>query len=271
MAVLGVSGMVWRSAGLVATAALLSGCGAPSGDVRDEYEAENRAVHQMNVEFDKAVFRPVAEGTEGLLPDEAEVAIMNAADTWESPGDAVNYLLQAKPGKAVEATLRFAINATVGLGGIFDPATAIGIPNHSTTLGDTLYVWGVPEGNYDELPLLGPTTDRDTAGKFAGGWLNPVGYVVTPTQGIVLLVLSGASMLVERGRYSDTFDSVLYESADSYAQTRLLYMQNRRFELGDTGAADDGFIDPYAEDGATAETSAAAGAVPFGFEDPYAE
>ena len=269
MAVLGVSGEVWRSAGVLAATAMLCGCAADTGEVRDEYEAENRAVHEMNVEFDQTVFRPIAEGTEGVLPDEAEVAILNAADTWESPGDAVNYLLQAKPGKAVEATLRFAINATVGIGGIFDPATAIGIPNHSTTLGDTLYVWGVPEGNYDELPLLGPTTDRDTVGRIGGGWLNPIGYVVTPTQGIVLLVLGGASMLVERGRYSDTVDSVLYESSDSYAQTRLLYMQNRRFELGDTAAADDGFIDPYAEDGATAETST--GAVPLGFEDPYAE
>lgn len=270
MAFLGAFGVVRRSAGIVAAAALLSGCAARTGEVRDEYETENRAVHEMNVEFDEAVFRPVAEGTEGLLPDEAEVAILNAAATWEAPGDAVNYLLQAKPGKAVESTLRFAVNATVGLGGILDPATAIGIPNHSTSLGDTLYVWGVPEGNYDELPLLGPSTDRDTVGRFGGGWLNPIGYLVTPTQGVVLLVLGGASMVVERGRYSDTVDSVLYDSADGYAQTRLLYMQNRRFELGDTGGGteDDGFIDPYAEDGG-AETDA--GAVPLGFEDPYAE
>ncbi len=262
-------GSVWRSAGPVALVALLAGCASRSSGVQDEYEAENRQVHEMNVEFDRAIVRPVAEGTSGLLPDEAEIAIMNAAATWEAPGDVVNYALQAKPGKAIESALRFAVNATVGIGGVFDPATVIGIPNHSTSLGDTLYVWGVPEGNYDELPLLGPSTDRDTAGRVAGGWLNPVGYVVNPTQGVVLLVLGGASMLVERGRYSDTFDSVLYESADGYAQTRLLYMQNRRFELGDTGAADDGFIDPYAEDGAAQETSA--GAVPLGFEDPYAE
>lgn len=249
--------------------AALSGCATPSAEVQDRFEAENRQVHEMNKELDSKVVRPIAKGTGGLLPDEAEVAILNAAATWEAPGDMVNYLLQAKPGKAVESALRFTVNATVGIGGILDPASAIGIPNHSTTLGDTFYVWGLPEGNYEELPLLGPSTDRDTAGRVGGGWLNPVGYVVTPTQGVVLLVLSGASMLVERGRYSDTVDSVLYDSADSYAQTRLLYMQNRRFELGDTGAADDGFIDPYAEDGAATETSA--GAVPLGFEDPYAE
>lgn len=272
MAFLARSDMVLRAAASAAAAALLSGCGAGTADVQDKYEAENRQVHEMNVEFDRNIVRPVAEGADGVLPDEAEVAILNAAATWEAPGDAVNYILQVKPDKAVESGLRFAINATIGIGGIFDPATALGLPKHSTTLGDTLAVWGVPEGSYDELPLLGPSTDRDTVGRIGGGWLNPIGYVVTPTQGVVLLVLGGASMLVERGRYSDTVDSVLYESADSYAQTRLLYLQNRRFELGETAPAeDDGFIDPYAEDGSAAGTSADAGAVPLGFEDPYAE
>lgn len=264
------SRVVLRAA--IPLAVVLSGCAAPSGPVQDPYEAENRAVHEMNVEFDRGILRPVAEGTDGLLPDEAEVAILNAAATWEAPGDVVNYVLQAKPDKAAESTLRFVINATVGIGGLFDPATAIGIPKHSTTLGDTLYVWGVPEGNYDELPLLGPSTDRDTLGRFAGGWLNPVGYLVNPTQGIVLLALGGASLVVERGRYSDTVDSVLYDSADGYAQTRLLYMQNRRFELGDTGvAADDGFIDPYDDESGATGAAPAADAVPFGFEDPYAQ
>lgn len=267
-------GVVWRPAGPVALVACLAGCAAPSGPVQDEYEAENRQVHEMNKQLDRMFVRPVAEGTSDILPDEVEVAILNASSTWEAPGDAVNYLLQVKPGKAVESGLRFAINATIGVGGIFDAATALGIPNHSTTFGDTLYVWGMPEGNYEELPLLGPSTDRDSVGRAVGGFLNPLDYVVNPTQGVVLVVLGGASMLVERGRYSDTVDSVLYDSADSYAQTRLLYTQNRRFELGDTGEADDGFIDPYADDGSAqtdGASDAVAGAVPLGFEDPYAE
>ena len=257
-------------AGLAVAVLALSGCGtAPSGAVQDDFEAENRQVHEMNKEFDRLFLRPVAEQTGGLVPDPAEIAILNAADTWEAPGDVVNYVLQAKPGKALGSAARFAVNVTLGIGGIFDPATALGIEKDPTTFGETMYVWGVPEGSYDELPFLGPSTDRDTAGRAIGTFVSPLGYVLTPTQGVVLLALGGAAILVERGRYSDTFDSILYDSADSYAQARLLYMQNRRFELGDDAAAgDDGFEDPYAD---ASEGAPVAAIVPFGFEDPYAE
>jgi phospholipid-binding lipoprotein MlaA len=241
-----------RFALLPACAALLLGCAAapPPATPHDPFEAQNRDIHALNKGFDRNVLRPVASGVGDVVPDPLEIALSNAADNIEAPGEAMNYLLQARPGKAVESSLRFVINSTVGLLGTWDVAAEMGIQRDSTGFGETMYVWGLPEGAYAELPLLGPTTDRDTVGFLIGGTIDPLNLVLTPGQSLAVLGLQAASIAVDRHRYSETFDSVLYDSADSYAQTRLLYLQNRRFELGQT-TGDDAFLDPY--------------------EDPYAE
>jgi phospholipid-binding lipoprotein MlaA len=224
----------------------LLGCTVPPPPAvpYDPAEAQNRDIHELNKGFDRNVLRPVSSGVGDLVPDPLEIALTNAADNIEAPGEAMNYLLQAKPGKAVESGLRFVINSTVGLLGTWDVAAEMGIQRDSTGFGDTMYVWGVPEGAYAELPLLGPTTDRDTIGFLIGGTIDPLNLVLTPGQSVAVLALQAASIAVDRHRYSETFDSVLYDSADSYAQTRLLYLQNRRFELGQT-TGDDDFLDPY--------------------------
>jgi phospholipid-binding lipoprotein MlaA len=232
--------------------AALPGCTVPPPPAtpNDPFEAQNRDIHELNKSFDRNVLRPVSSGVGDVVPDTLEIALTNAADNLEAPGEAMNYVLQARPGKAVESGLRFVINSTVGLLGTWDVAAELGIQRDSTGFGETMYVWGLPEGAYAELPFLGPTTDRDTVGFLIGGSIDPLNLVLTPGQSLVVLGLQAASIAVDRHRYSETFDSVLYDSADSYAQTRLLYMQNRRFELGQT-TGDDAFLDPY--------------------EDPYAE
>lgn len=231
----------------MALVALLAGCGpapTPAG-FADPFEAQNRAVHRFNLGLDRNLLRPMARGTSKALPEPVEQGISNFAENLELPGTVVNNILQLRLGKAVENTLRFAINTTIGIGGLFDPASAAGVTGKPTDFGETLHVWGLAEGNYLELPLLGPSTERDALGQVVDIVLDPF-KLILPKDSNVPLLARIAGKIVDRGRYSDTVDSILYDSADGYAQARLLYLQNRRFELGQA-PAEESFEDPYAE------------------------
>ncbi|HMO07379.1 MAG TPA: VacJ family lipoprotein [Paracoccaceae bacterium] len=233
---------------LVGALALGAGCSAPPPvqPHLDPDEAQNRQVHAFNRGLDQALLRPASGTYGGVLPAPVRQGVSNFAGNLDVPGDALNSLLQGRPGPAAENVLRFAINSTVGIGGLFDPARALGIEGRRTDFGETLHVWGVPEGAYQELPFFGPSTDRDTAGALVDLAINPVRLVLPRREGNLATATKLASTLGDRYQFGETFDSILYESADSYAQARLLYLQNRRFALGQTGGEDD-FIDPYAE------------------------
>ncbi len=240
---------IGRNLAALATTALLSlaACGpAPTtSGISDPHEAQNRAVHALNLALDKNVLRPVARGANKALPDKVEQSVVNFADNLELPGRVVNDVLQLRLGKAIENTLRFAINSTIGIGGLFDPATRAGVNGKPTDFGETLHVWGVSEGNYVELPFLGPSTDRDALGKVVDILLDPLKLVLPKDSNLSLIAKIG-SKIADRGRYSETVDSILYDSADGYAQARLLYLENRRFQLGQV-PSDESFEDPYAQ------------------------
>lgn len=267
-----ISGQNLRNALAVLAFAGLAGCGAaPSGNgINDPFEPTNRKVHAFNKGVDRALLGPASKGY-GVVPEPLKRAVGNVADTLDLPGDIANNLLQLRLVKAAENTLRLATNLTFGLGGTIDVASELGLPEQPTDFGETLHVWGVAEGPYLELPLAGPSTVRDTVGTVVDVALNPVRLALPEKEAMAATVLKLFSRLGDRNRFSDTVDSLLYESADSYAQARLLYLQNRRFGLakGGGGAAttsDDGFIDPYAD---TATDTSAAAPVDDGFIDPY--
>lgn len=248
-----------RLTGLAGGALLagLAACGpapAPQG-IDDPNEAVNRQVHDFNRGLDRTLLRPFSQGYGSVIPEPVQIGVSNVAGNLDLPGDVVNGLLQGRPGNAVENTLRFVVNTTVGIGGLFDPARAIGLPGKSTDFGETLHVWGMAEGEYGEVPFMGPTTGRDLIGTIVDTVANPLSLALGPPESGWATGLHIASRLGDRSRYSDTVDSVLYDSADSYAQTRLLYLQNRRYQLGQDAADDTGFEDPYADP----------------YEDPYAE
>ncbi|MDO5369443.1 VacJ family lipoprotein [Paracoccus sp. (in: a-proteobacteria)] len=243
-----------RSA-MVMLALCLAGCaGAPPGGIADPYEPMNRRVHAFNKALDANVLRPVA----GAMPRDAAPLpesgnrppgpiemVGNFGANLSLPGKVVNSLLQGRPGPAIHNGFRFAVNSTVGVGGILDPAGGgFGLPEIDTDFGETLHVWGVPAGAYLELPLLGPSNQRDLAGKIVDFVLiDPLDSVLTDEQKLAGTAARVVSKAGERGRFGSTVDSVLHESADSYAQTRLLYTQHRRYELKQEEDA----IDPYAE------------------------
>ena len=235
---------------------LLAACGAPPSPAgfNDPYEATNRKVHDFNRGLDRALVGPASKGYGSVVPEPVQRVVGNVAGTLDLPGDIANNLLQGRVGNAATNTLRLGVNLTLGVGGLFDAATAIGLPQQPTDFGETLHVWGAGEGAYLELPFAGPSTTRDTVGTVVDLALNPVRLAAPRREANAATVLKLFSRLGDRNRFSNTVESILYDSADSYAQARLLYLQNRRFQLGQGGGTEGGtddFIDPY--------------------EDPYAE
>ena len=235
--------------GSIAFLTVMAACSTPGpGEVSDTgifdpAEENNRSVHAFNKTFDRVLFRPTARGFTTIVPDPVEVALLNFAANLSEPGDTVNYLLQGRFPEAGRSAGRFAINTIFGLGGFFDGATELGIAPTDTDFGETLHVWGVPEGAYVELPFFGPSTERDAVGVLADFFTNPLSLTLQLPLDNPGFYVSVVERTIDRGRFSDTVDSILYESADSYAQARLIYLQNRRFQLGGIDA--EGFIDPY--------------------------
>ncbi|ALG89083.1 MULTISPECIES: MlaA family lipoprotein [Actibacterium] len=231
----------------VLAAGLLSACSSPEGaaEFHDPFEEQNREVHNANRDLDRTVVRPVSRTYGTAVPAPVRKGVSNFSSNLDLPGMVVNDLLQFRPVDAMTNAARFLFNSTVGIAGLFDPATSIHLYERDTDFGETLNVWGFGEGAYVELPLLGPSTERDAVGKIVDVALNPtrlflpVGVRNTGTGAGI------AKQIGDRYEYSDTVDSVLYESADSYAQARLLYLQNRRFELGANSESEPDYADPY--------------------------
>jgi phospholipid-binding lipoprotein MlaA len=225
---------------------LLAGCAAtpPGSEINDPYESVNRQVHAFNVGVDRNFLRPAGQ-VAAAAPVFVTGPVVNFSNNVSLPGMVVNNVLQGDIGGTVTNTMRFLLNSTVGVLGLFDPAGAIGITEVKTDFGETLAVWGVGEGPYVELPLLGPSTARDAVGQVVDFALDPLSQVGLQQQIDYGTYARIGEKIIDRGQFSDTLDSILYDSADSYAQLRLIYLQNRRFELGE--AAADGYIDPYAQ------------------------
>lgn len=218
---------------------------APVGtDIHDPYEARNRQVHAFNKSV-AATFSGDGDGPSGpRIPEVISLPVINVAENLSLPNMVVNNLLQADIDGASINTVRFLINSTVGVLGLFDPADAIGLTEVDTDFGATLAVWGAPEGAYLELPLVGPSTERDLAGDIVDIFLDPLGQFLTEEEALAATAFGIAGRVAKIDQSGDVIGDVLSESADSYVQTRLIYLQNRRFELGQDDSA---AVDPYEE------------------------
>lgn len=224
-----------------------------SGEVYDPLEPMNRKVHAFNRGFDTKLVKPLTSGSDDAdkqgtarpsVTGKTVELVGNFGENLALPGKVVNHLLQGKPAPAVKNTFRFLINSSLGGAGLFDPASAdFALPEQDTDFGETLAVWGVGEGPYLELPLLGPSTVRDAFGKVVDVVADPLQSRLNTDQMWIAYGARAASKAGDRGKFGDSIDSILYGSADSYAQIRLMYLQHRRHELGEEGEA----IDPYAE------------------------
>lgn len=203
----------------------------------DPYEGLNRTIHAGNLRTDQYVVRPVAQAYDFATPTLFKHLIGNGLSHLDLANDFANYLLQADVDRSLNTLGRFTINTIIGAGGLLDPATEFGLPKDSTDFGITLGTYGVGEGPYLVLPLLGPSTARDLAGFVVDRGLSPtVAFGPLDVPGYVGPALTGIELVDRRDRSADVIDQVLYESADSYVTLRSAYLQRRRSQVsgGDT-------------------------------------
>ena len=226
----------------------LAGCNPrPAGvEIHDPFEARNRAMFESNLALDRAVTPgATSRAEEPPRPSPLRQAVRNAASNLSTPRYVVNDFLQGRVGPGIENAVRFTLNTTLGLGGLFDPAGAIGIHGRPNDFGATLHAWGVNEGAYTVLPILGPSTQRDTAGMVVDAVLDPLNLAFNSDERLAAFVLRQAGRVAERIEFGDVIDATVMQSVDPYAAARLVYLQNRRHFLGE--ATEDAFIDPYAD------------------------
>ncbi len=140
-----------------------------ASDVYDPWSGLNRRVYVFNTHFDRYVFLPVVAGYQAVMPDFAEQGVSNFFSNLSEIRNVINSVLQLNAESAFAGTWRFMINTTMGVAGLFDPATAMGQPQKDEDFGQTLGKWGVGPGPYVVLPILGPSSLRDTTGLVADG------------------------------------------------------------------------------------------------------
>lgn len=214
-------------------------------EIFDPFESTNRSIHAFNKLVDTAVLAPVSDVYGTVVPEELRMIVDNTARNFGQPNAFINHILQGNGDDASDTLARFLINSTLGLGGLFDPAAEMGIFDAPTDFGETLAVWGVAEGAYLELPIMGPSSVRDTIGIAVDLAIDPLNYLITREQAYYLLALRGVNLVGKRNAYDDLINVLLYESADSYAAQRLSYMQNKRYAVQGETVIDD-LEDPYA-------------------------
>lgn len=204
----------------------------------DPWQGYNRAVYGFNATIDRAVLKPVAKGYQTVTPRPARSAIDNFFSNLDDIDNAVNNLLQGKPGQSVSDITRFLVNSTLGVGGLLDPASEIGLEKHQEDFGQTLRVWGFPEGPYFIVPFMGPSTVTATLGRPVGSALDPVRYYHPVDHRNVLLGL----------RFIDEREGLLASerliSGDEYIFVRDAYLQRREYLIND-GQVSDPFADDF--------------------------
>jgi phospholipid-binding lipoprotein MlaA len=220
---------------LVFTVAGCASLPADKRDPRDRFERFNRSVFAFNQTLDKAVARPVAVAYRKITPRPVRNSVSNFMGNIGYPTVMVNDLLQGKLKPFAQDTGRFLVNSTLGIGGLFDPATRMGLGANDEDLGQTFGRWGMGQGPYLMLPLLGPATARDGIGRVGDSFTNLSTYIDDPywRYGV-----TGLNLVNKREQLLDT-DSVLNKSFDPYAFLRSAYLQRREYQVHDGDVPED--------------------------------
>ena len=242
--------VVWRadrerkvqSAAAVVVGLLLlcSGCATslsdpPSADEADSdndpAEGVNRAIFKANLAADHAVMRPVAQAYTDHVPEVVQTGVHNVVQNLKEPAVALNDLLQGNVKHAWQSVQRLAVNTTVGAVGVVDVAAKWGLPPHKADFGQTLAVWGVGEGPFVELPLLGPSNPRDALGTAVDMALNPLTFVGGAPATYASVATGGANFVDVRAQHLHDLDELERNSLDYYATLRSVYRQHREAEI----------------------------------------
>ena len=228
---------------LIIVFTILGACSAPlEVGISDPFEASNRQVHEINKSLDKNIVRPIAVLYGDSTPVQLQSAVNNIAMNFSLPSNSINYILQGEIKSASNSSMKFLVNSILGVVGIYDASSQLGIKSEKTDFGETMAKWGIGEGPYLDILVLGPSNQRDGIGRMVDIVFDPVGLIGAGAKGVAT-VTSVAFGLSARSQFRESIDSILYQSADSYAQSRLFFLQNRRYELGTNQT--EPYIDPY--------------------------
>ena len=211
----------------------------------DPWEPMNRRMHTFNNLVDRVIAKPLAKAYVKVVPRPVRLGIGNFYSNLNQPISALNSLLQGKPKQAAQAVGRFALNTTLGWGGLFDPASQLNLPNHSEDFGQTLGVWGWKRSRYVELPLFGPRTVRDVLGLIGDAPLSPMRQIQDdPTRNF----LQGLQLVDIRTQLF-AVDSMREGAADDYTLVRDAWLQRRNYQInGDRRKQQDPSLPDYLQD-----------------------
>ncbi len=206
----------------------MSGCAQipkeEGGDPRDPWEPLNRVTFGFNQGLDKVLIRPLAKGYEFIAPEPIRIGVRGIFRNTMEPANAVNGVLQGKVEQGILSMFRLLINSTAGVAGFFDVAEKVDIPRKETDFGDTFRVWGIKDGPYVIIPVLGPSTLRDGIGLIPELALDPNTYIgeawfTWPWWGVKFITIRAQLLPVT---------DLLQNTVDPYIATRNAYLQNRQ-------------------------------------------
>jgi phospholipid-binding lipoprotein MlaA len=217
-------------------------------DVSDPFEPVNRVIFGFNEIVDFLVLRPVSHAYRAVVPQPLRTGVSNALHNFSTPIIFANDLLQGRPERAKTTAVRFLVNSTAGFGGLVDAAAAAGLPSHSEDFGQTLAVWGARPGAYIILPVLGPSTVRDTVGMAVDTALHPATWLMWDLSFVERSAPIMAYTVSAHESVLDEAEALRTTSPDFYATVRDIYAQRRASAITN-GGFDGGFVDGVADDG----------------------
>jgi phospholipid-binding lipoprotein MlaA len=228
----------------LALSLFVGACSTPSAESlaqNDPWEKTNRDIFDFDVRVDHAVARPIAKGYRAAVPEPVRDGVHNALTNLNAPVVLANDVLQGDGDKAVNTFGRIVINSTVGVAGLIDVASKIGIPGHDNDFGITLGKNNIAEGSYLVLPFAGPKPPRDLLGAAVDTAFDPLTYATFHGSDTWMVVRFGLGILDSRTSQLDAVETIERSSIDFYATTRNLYRQSRNAKIneGKTSPTDD--------------------------------
>ncbi|MGH8579521.1 MAG: MlaA family lipoprotein [Gammaproteobacteria bacterium] len=245
----GVSALKAIALGVLLTFA--SGCATTRSDPdKDPIEPVNRVFFDVNEKLDKYLMKPVAQGYQKVTPKRVRKSVTNFFDNLFYPNVILNDFLQAKFTQGFRDLARLFVNTTIGIGGLFDRATPAGLVRHREDLGQTFATWGMGQGSYLVIPLLGPSTARDVTDVAPSTFLNALFYI----ESVATFPIAALSVINERANLLEATEIRDEAALDSYTFTREAFLQRRKDLIYDGNPPVEEFED-FFEEGTEPDTT----------------